>query len=75
MVFLTDAKIAMLLSHTLVTLLVRSAFRVYLILWRTNSHFGHWSIPKQEAVAAISPVLSLVKFFRAIFFPELFCDR
>jgi uroporphyrinogen-III synthase len=65
--FLTNTIIAMLSSDAFVALFVSSASRINLIFRRSDSHFAHRPISEKKAVAAISPVLALVEFFRAFY--------
>lgn len=73
-----DAFVAVVLSHASLALFVRLAFRVEGVFWSAHAHFGQWSVTEKIAVAAVSPVFSLVESViasQAVFLPELLGHR
>merc|ERR1711935_873469 len=58
---LADASVTMFGTSAFLALFVLLANRIKWVNWVTMAHVGHWSVAKNETMAAIGPVLALVK--------------
>ena len=61
----TDTVISVVHSSAFLTLLVNPTLRIEFIFRHTKRHrfiISHWSVTKMEAVATITPVISVVEF-------------